>query len=87
MKTQYESVKRASPGYIIFFIHGNFAECYFEDAKRVSSILGLTLTTMTKNKEKTPMAGFPKYQLQRYTAIMLDNGLKVMVLETTKGEK
>ena len=54
---------------LLFFRLGDFFELFFEDAKKVSSVLDLTLT----NRNGVPMAGFPHYSLQIY----LDRLLKV----------
>ena len=42
---QYERIKAQHPDHILFFRCGDFYEMFFEDAKKASAILGITLTT------------------------------------------
>ena len=55
MMQQYLETKNQHPDEILFFRLGDFYEMFFDDARLVSRELGLTLTSRSGNKEKTPM--------------------------------
>ena len=81
---QYADGKAAAPGVTLIFIVGDFAELFFDDAKLVAKVLGLTLTTrgpIGKNGGDMPMTGFPKYQVATYLPKLASFGLRVAVVE------
>ena len=81
---KYKIAKDASQGATLFFICGDFAELFFDDAKTMSKVLGLTLTTRCKtDAEPIAMAGFPKYQLDSYLPKLVKLGYRVAVIDTT----
>jgi DNA mismatch repair protein MutS len=60
MMDQYLRVKADHPGAIVFFRMGDFYEMFFDDAKKASQLLGLTLTSRGRHHGKpVPMAGVP----------------------------
>ena len=79
---QWAKAKAENPGAVIFFRMGDFYEMFGDDAKLVSEILGLTLTTRDRNKEDAlPMAGIPYHALDRYLKEMIDAGYRVAICE------
>jgi len=42
---QFLSIKKEQPDALLLFRMGDFYETFFEDAKRASKLLGITLTT------------------------------------------
>jgi hypothetical protein len=66
---QYRDAKDAAPNCLLFFIVGDFAEVFYDDAKTVSQFFGLTLRTRGpagKEGGDVPMTGFPKCYLDKY---------------------
>jgi DNA mismatch repair protein MutS len=53
---QFLNIKEAHPDEILFFRMGDFYEMFFEDAKLASKLLGIALTSRSKDKE-IPMCG------------------------------
>ncbi|MFC1552056.1 DNA mismatch repair protein MutS [Candidatus Latescibacterota bacterium] len=81
---QYLDLKKEYDDAILFFRMGDFYEMFFEDAKTVSRVLGLTLTSRNKNqKDPIPMAGIPYHALNGYLTKMLRSGYKVAICEQT----
>jgi len=57
---QYNTIKSKYPDAILFFRMGDFYEMFFEDAKKASKILEITLTSRNKkNESPVPMCGVP----------------------------
>jgi len=81
MMRQYEDAKAACGDAILLFRMGDFYELFFEDAKTVSRVLGLTLTSRDKGENPIPMAGFPYHQLDGYLAKLIRQGFRVAVCE------
>ena len=69
---QYAEQKAQVPDAILLFRMGDFYETFYEDAKTVSRVLGLTLTARSKNaNEPIPLAGVPYHAIDGYVAIPL----------------
>ena len=86
-KDQYEFLKSKHPNRILLFRCGDFYESYFDDAKKVSEILGITLTR--RMGESMNMTGFPYHALDTYLPKLIRAGLRVAIcdeLEAPKGE-
>ena len=81
MMQQYLETKNRHPDEILFFRLGDFYEMFFDDAKLVSRELGLTLTSRSGNKEKTPMCGVPYHAAESYIAKLINKGYKVAIAE------
>jgi len=77
---QYARAKREHPGCMVFFRLGDFYELFYEDAKEASRLLGITLTTRTKDPP-IPMAGVPVRAADGYLRRLLRAGKRVAVCE------
>jgi DNA mismatch repair protein MutS len=77
---QYARAKREHPDCLVFFRLGDFYELFYEDAKEASRLLGLTLTTRTKDPP-IPMAGVPVRSADGYLRRLLAMGRRVAVCE------
>lgn len=85
-KDQYEFLKSKHPNRILLFRCGDFYDSYFDDAKKVSEILGITLTR--RMGESMDMTGFPYHALDTYLPKLIRAGLRVAIcdeLEAPKG--
>ena len=74
MMQQYLDAKNACGDALLLFRMGDFYELFYEDAKTVSRVLGLTLTSRDKGDNPIPMAGFPYHQLDTYLAKIIAAG-------------
>jgi DNA mismatch repair protein MutS len=88
MLRHYVELKRAHPERVLLYRLGDFFECFFEDAIRVSRLLELTLTGKEGGKTigRVPMAGIPHHAAERYCGELVRLGLSVALcdqLETT----
>lgn len=73
----YERMKKKYPEYILLFRCGDFYECYNEDAKEVSKIVGITLS----RKGNTFMAGFPQHATDTYLRDLVRAGKRVALVD------
>ena len=78
MMRQYLSVKEKYSKEIVFFRMGDFYETFFDDAKAASDLLGIALTSRSKEKNAVPMAGVPVRAADSYVARLLKAGRRVL---------
>ncbi|MEN9306689.1 MAG: hypothetical protein RL173_621 [Fibrobacterota bacterium] len=82
---QYLATKARVGDAILLYRMGDFYETFAQDAVDASRILGITLTARGgSGPEKTPLAGFPYHQLERYLPRLVNAGRKVAVCEQTE---
>ena len=88
MLRQYMRIKSENPDAILFFRMGDFYEMFFDDARKASRVLGITLTSRgTYDGEKVPMCGIPHHASTSYIARLVDDGLKVAVCDQMEDPK
>ncbi|MBB31462.1 MAG: DNA mismatch repair protein MutS [Gemmatimonadetes bacterium] len=80
---QYLRFKGDHEDAIVLFRMGDFYETFYEDAKEVSRLLGLTLTSRNNGRSaaKVPMAGIPHHALDTYLSRLIKLGRKVAICE------
>jgi len=74
---QFKEMKAKHPDAILLFRVGDFYESYYDDAREVTSVLGITLT----NRGGQTMAGFPKHALDSYLPRLVRAGKRVAICE------
>ncbi len=79
---QYWAIKHEYPDALLFFQVGDFYELFFDDAKRASAFLGITLTKRGKEKgEDIPLCGVPVHALDHYLAKLVKGGFCVVLCD------
>ena len=82
VRRQYLEIKRQYPNAIIFFRLGDFYETFDEDAKIVSRVLDIVLTSRSVGKgTRVPMAGIPHHAAENYLSRLIDAGHHVAICE------
>ena len=82
MMQQYLRIKSEHPKDIVFYRMGDFYELFFDDAKKVSQLLDITLTARGKaNGNPIPMCGVPYHAAESYLAKLVKQGLSVAICE------
>ena len=84
MMQQYLRIKAEYPDMLLLYRMGDFYELFFDDAKRASQLLDLTLTHRGQSADKPiPMAGVPYHAVENYLARLLKKGESVAICEQT----
>lgn len=79
---QYQEMKKKHPDAVLLFRSGYFYECFGDDAKTASDVLGITLTTRANGSaEKIYLAGFPHHALDTYLPKLVRAGHRVAICE------
>lgn len=81
MMEQYWAAKEKNPDALLFFRLGDFYELFFDDAKKVSAELNLTLTSRSGDLDKSPMCGVPYHAAESYVEKLIKKGYKVAIAE------
>ncbi len=79
---QYQSIKQANPGALLFFRLGDFYELFFDDAVTAARELQITLTARNKEKgQPIPMCGVPYHAAENYLAKLIQKGYRVAICD------
>lgn len=79
---QYLAIKQEYQDSIVLFQVGDFYEIFFEDAQRVSSFLGITLTKRGEAYGKPiPLCGFPVHAIDHYIPKLVKGGFKLALCD------
>lgn len=80
---QYVDFKAENPDALLMFRLGDFYESFFDDAKTISSKLGLVLTSRGTDGDGTdiPMCGIPWHAADNYFGRLVRGGYKVALVE------
>jgi len=82
MMQQYLTIKADFPDMLLFYRMGDFYELFFDDAKKASQLLDLTLTARGKtNGDPIPMAGLPWHAVDNYLAKLVKQKQSVAICE------
>jgi DNA mismatch repair protein MutS len=82
MMRQYFVLKAQHPDMLLFYRMGDFYELFFEDAEKVSRLLGITLTHRgATNGQPIKMAGVPYHAAEGYLAKLAKLGEAVAICE------
>ena len=84
MMQQYLRIKADHPDTLLFYRMGDFYELFFDDAKKASKILDITLTARGQSAGKPiPMAGIPYHAADNYLSRLIKRGESVAICEQT----
>ena len=82
MMQQYLGIKSEHAGMLLFYRMGDFYELFYDDAKRASELIDITLTARGKSGgEPIPMAGVPYHSVDTYLAKLVRLGESVAICE------
>ena len=82
MMQQYLRIKADHPDTLLFYRMGDFYELFFDDAKKASQLLDITLTSRGQSSGlPIPMAGIPYHAAEGYLARLLRNGESIAICE------
>ncbi|WP_193323394.1 DNA mismatch repair protein MutS [Erwinia endophytica] len=82
MMQQYLRLKAEHPEILLFYRMGDFYELFYDDAKRASQLLDISLTKRGASAgEPIPMAGVPYHAVENYLAKLVQLGESVAICE------
>ncbi|WP_162063464.1 DNA mismatch repair protein MutS [Vibrio taketomensis] len=82
MMQQYLKLKAENPDILLFYRMGDFYELFYDDAKKASQLLDISLTKRGSSAgEPIPMAGVPYHAVEGYLAKLVQLGESVAICE------
>ena len=82
MMQQYLRLKADHPDILLFYRMGDFYELFYDDARRASQLLEISLTKRGASAgEPIPMAGVPYHAVEGYLAKLVQLGESVAICE------
>lgn len=82
MMRQYLEIKAQHPDILLFYRMGDFYELFFDDAKKASELLDISLTARGKSGGNAiPMAGVPYHAVDNYLVRLVKMGQSVAIVE------
>lgn len=82
MMQQYIKLKAENPDILLFYRMGDFYELFYEDAKKASQLLDISLTKRGASAgEPIPMSGVPFHAVEGYLAKLVQLGESVAICE------
>jgi DNA mismatch repair protein MutS len=82
VRSQYLRIKKRFPDTVVLFRLGDFYETFDEDAKLVSEVCDIVLTSRPVGKgQRVPLAGVPYHAVDSYLARLISAGHKVAIVE------
>ncbi len=79
---QYLGFKAQNPATLLFYRMGDFYELFYEDARKVSALLNIALTTRGQSDgAPIPMAGVPAHAVDQYLGRLVRLGESVVICE------
>ncbi|WP_448568645.1 DNA mismatch repair protein MutS [Thalassotalea ganghwensis] len=82
MMRQYLTIKAEFENILLFYRMGDFYELFFDDAKKASDLLDISLTARGKSGGNAiPMAGVPYHAVENYLARLVQLGESVAICE------
>lgn len=82
MMQQYLKLKAENPDILLFYRMGDFYELFYDDAKKASQLLDISLTKRGASAgEPIPMAGVPYHAVESYLARLIAMGESVAICE------
>ncbi len=88
MMVQFYDIKKEYSEHLVLFRMGDFYEVFFDDAKKASKLLNITLTQRGKLGDfPIPMAGIPHHAAAVYIDKLSAFGIKVAICEQIEDPK
>jgi len=82
MMRQYLTIKAEFPNILVFYRMGDFYELFFDDAKKASDLLDISLTARGKTGGNAiPMAGVPYHAVDNYLVKLVQLGESIAICE------
>ncbi|MBY8981771.1 MAG: DNA mismatch repair protein MutS [Candidatus Lokiarchaeota archaeon] len=81
MMRHWYSIKKKYTQHLIAYRMGDFYEFFYDDAVRVSKLLGITLTNRKIGEDKYPLAGIPHHAYRTYFNNLIKRRETVVIVE------
>ncbi len=81
MMKHWYSVKKKYPENLVAYRMGDFYEFFYDDAERISKLLGITLTKRKIGNDAYPLAGIPHHSGHNYFNNLMNLGETLVIVD------
>ncbi|MFX0043708.1 MAG: DNA mismatch repair protein MutS [Candidatus Hodarchaeota archaeon] len=81
MMKHWYSVKKKFPQFLLAYRMGDFYEFFYDDAEKISKLLGITLTKRKIGNDAYPLAGIPHHSGHNYFNNLMNLGETLVIVD------
>jgi DNA mismatch repair protein MutS len=81
MMKHWWSVKKKYPEHLLAYRMGDFFEFFYDDAERISKLIGITLTKRKIGNDTYPLAGVPHHAITNHFTNLINQGQTIVIVE------
>ncbi len=81
MMRHWFSIKSKYPTNLVAYRMGDFFEFFYDDAERISALIGITLTKRKIGNDTYPLAGIPHHSITNHFTNLINQGQTIVIVE------
>ena len=81
MMKHWYSVKKKYPQHLLAYRMGDFYEFFYDDAERISKLIGITLTKRKIGNDSYPLAGVPHHAILNHFTNLINQGQTIVIVD------
>ncbi len=81
MMKHWYSVKKKYPNDLLAYRMGDFYEFFYDDAVRISKLIGITLTKRKIGNDTYPLAGLPHHAVTNHFTNLINQGQTIVIVD------
>ncbi len=81
MMKHWWSIKQKYPEHLLAYRMGDFFEFFYDDAERISRLIGITLTKRKIGNDSYPLAGFPHHAVTNHFTNLINQGQTIVIVD------
>ncbi|MBN1800947.1 MAG: DNA mismatch repair protein MutS [Candidatus Lokiarchaeota archaeon] len=81
MMKHWASIKLKYPEHLLAYRMGDFFEFFYDDAEKISKLIGITLTKRKIGNSAYPLAGIPHHSVKNHFNNLIKQGQTVVIVE------
>ncbi len=81
MMKHWWSIKQKYPDHLLAYRMGDFFEFFYDDAERISKLIGLTLTKRKIGNDSYPLAGVPHHAVTNHFTNLINQGQTIVIVD------
>ncbi|KKN52550.1 hypothetical protein LCGC14_0611590, partial [marine sediment metagenome] len=81
MMKHWWSVKQKYPEHLLAYRMGDFFEFFYDDAERISKLIGITLTKRKIGNDTYPLAGVPHHSITNHFTNLINQGQTIVIVD------
>ncbi len=81
MLKHWYTVKKKYPEHLLAYRMGDFYEFFYDDAERISKLIGIALTKRKIGNDTYPLAGIPHHAISNHFTNLINQGQTIVIVD------